>query len=578
MSLLRLFKLVQRKNKMLMILSIILSVATIMSAVGLFSLSAYTISFCALQPSIADISVAVVGVRFFGIARGIFRYFERLVSHNTTFKILSELRVWLYEKIEELDAYTYLLMDKEDIFTRIIDDVETIQEFYLRTFSPFIVSIVIGIIGFILLFAFSGYVAAGFILFYILAIAAAPLFIWFFTKGLYKKLILERSTQKTKIIDFISGMTDILGNSALSTWKCALSSIMESEENTQRRIAKWRSFVSSLIMLLMNGAILACLVVGAKLTIYGKLSGVYLGVVALASSALFEAVQAIPTMFQRLEQSRTAADRILALTLSSEKLSNFKRSDLVNCDNISNIKVENVVFTYPGQSERVINNISFELRKGKKTALIGASGSGKSTLTYLILGWLKYESGTIKLDDIKIESYNEEAYTRLFSIVNQQVYFFNTSISNNLKIANSLATRETIDKALTISGIKETIALFPKGLDTELGESGMRLSGGERQRLAIARALLKDSDFLILDEPTAGLDMATEKRVIEGICEATADKSLLVITHRLVGMDMMDEILVMDKGTIVERGSEEQLLSTKGLYYRMWSAQRSYLL
>lgn len=561
-----------------MFLSIGLSVATIMSAVGLLSLSAYIISFSALQPSIADISLAVVGVRFFGLARGVFRYFERIISHNTTFKMLSELRVWLYEKIERLDIYKYLLMDKEDLFTRIIDDVETIQEFYLRTFSPFIVSVVIGIAGFILLSAFNLQVAACFILIYILAIAIAPLFIWAFTSGFYKKLILERSVQKTNIIDFILGMTDILGNSALNTWKKSLRNIMESEENTQRKIAKWKSFSSSLIMLLSNIAMVGCLSIGAILVAEGKLNGVYLAVVTLASTALFEATQAIPTMFQRLEQSKAAADRIFDITVVNKKSKEFNRADLISYNNISNISVENIVYTYPGQSEPVINNISFELRKGKKTALVGASGSGKSTLTYLLLGWLKCETGIIKLEDIKIEAYSEETLIDLFSIVNQQVYFFNTTINNNLKIGNSLASDESIDKALTISGIKDTIALFPMGLETELGESGMRLSGGERQRLAIARALLKDSGYLILDEPTAGLDMTTEKRVLEGICKAVADKGLLVITHRLVGMDMMDEILVMDKGNIIERGTEVQLLESKGLYYRMWSLQKEYLL
>jgi ATP-binding cassette subfamily C protein CydC len=577
MSLFKLFKLLQKNNRALILFSIILSAATIMSAVGLLSLSAFIISFCALKPSIADISLAVVGVRFFGIVRGVFRYFERLISHNITFKMLSELRVWLYKKIKRLDIYNYLLMDKEDVFTRIIDDVETLQEFYLRTFSPFLVSIIIGLVGFILLFTLNVSIAASFILFYVFAIVITPLLIWFFTNGFYKKLILQRSQQKTKIIDFISGMTDILGNSALGSWKKILSEIMKNEENTQRRIAKWKSVSNSLIMLFTNGAMVGCLFIGARLTSEGKLNGVYLAVVALGSSALFEATQAIPAMFQKLEQSKAAADRIFELASSSKEPSSTNRKELISIDNITNIRVQNIVYTYPGQREPIINDISFELEKGKKTALIGASGSGKSTLTYLLLGWLKGESGTIKLGDMKAEDFSEEAYSGLFSIVNQQVYFFNTTIKNNLKMGNSNASMESIDKALAISEIKDTIALFPKGLNTELGEGGMKLSGGERQRLAIARALLKDSSFIILDEPTAGLDMVTEKRVVEGICKEIANKGLLVITHRLVGMNMMDEILVMDKGTIVESGTEAQLISRKGLYYRMWLAQRSYL-
>lgn len=577
MSLLGLFKMLIKDNKRLVVASVLLSVLTIMSSVGLFALSAYIISFCALHPSIADIGVAVVGVRFFGISRGGFRYLERLLSHHTTFSLLSKLRVLIYERIEGLDTYSYLLMVKEDVFTTIIDDVDTLQEFYLRTFTPFIVSIFVGISGFVLLIFFNTSIGLAFLGFYLIAVIMMPILIWYFTAGLYKAMVLEKTVFKIKLLDFLGDLDEIIGNSALGRWDSMLKKIMKNNDDIQRKISLWRSISNSVIMFLTNSSMAAVLTIGIILVNDGKLSGVYLAVITMATAALFEGAQGIPMMLQKIEQSKTAGDRIFEIINRQGDQRVSKVASTKAIEKISNIKLKNVDFSYPNSAGPAIKGISFNCEIGKKVAIVGSSGSGKTTLSYILLNWLLCNGGVIEIDGESIEKFTEESIMRLFSVVNQQVYFFNTSIKNNLIISNSTAKSEQIEKALEIAQIKEFVDTLPEGMDTELGAGGMKLSGGQRQRLAIARALLKTSPFLILDEPTAGLDMVTERNLLDALYSNTNDRGLIIITHRLIEMEKMDEILVMYKGEIVESGNHNELMSFDGRYYRMWNLQREYL-
>lgn len=591
MSLIRLFKMLIKRSKWQVLSGIMLSVITIMSSVALFALSAYVISFCALHPSVADIAVAVVGVRFFGISRGGFRYLERLVSHNTTFGMLSNLRVWIYQKIEAMDMYKYITMDKQDVFTRIIDDVEILQEFYLRTFTPFLVSILVGISGFIMLMFFDKSIALGFLAFYLCTVLTVPILLWSLTKGLYKSLVLEKSALKVKFLDFLEGLDEILGNSAQDIWRNNLEASMLCNEELQTKIALWRSISSSIIMLLTNLAMITCLVLGISLVHGGGLNGVYLAVIALTTSSLFEGAQGIPVMLQKIEQSKAAGDRIFEITnmenenileeieAGTSPVTFEARTKLPprELEGAAKIEFKGVSFSYPGQNTESLKDICFKAEVGKKIAIVGASGSGKTTLSYLMLNWLSCSSGTVEIDNYNIKNISKESITKLFSVVNQKVYFFNTSIRNNLKIGNPNASTEELDKALGIAQISELVKALPEGFDTELGEGGMKLSGGERQRLAIARALLLDRPFIILDEPTAGLDMTTEKNLLSALYENTQDKGLIIITHRLVAMEKMDEILVINKGIIVERGSHESLMEQSRTYKKLWLAQRQYV-
>ncbi len=221
--------------------------------------------------------------------------------------------------------------------------------------------------------------------------------------------------------------------------------------------------------------------------------------------------------------------------------------------------------------------MTFDLRPATSLAIVGPSGAGKSTLANLLLRFWDYNSGDITLGAESLKVYEQDEVRAKIGLVSQNTYFFNTTVFENLRFARRRVTREEVEAAAKSAQIHEFILSLPKGYDTMIGEQGLRLSGGERQRLAIARAIIKDAPILILDEPTANLDPLTEKQVLETLYALMKKKTSLLITHRLVGMENMDEILVMDHGRIVERGIHANLIRANGLYQRLWTYQNRIL-
>ncbi len=245
---------------------------------------------------------------------------------------------------------------------------------------------------------------------------------------------------------------------------------------------------------------------------------------------------------------------------------------------ISSLQFSNLSFSYPNQKYLTLQDISFKLESGKSLAIVGPSGAGKSTIVSLLLRFWEYREGEIRLGGESLDGLEQDEVRDRFAVVSQSSYFFNTSVRENLRLARPSASQEEIEAAAKQAQIHQFILMLPKGYDTFIGEQGLRLSGGERQRLAIARALLKEAPILILDEPTANLDPLTEKGILETLFKVMAGKTSLWITHRLVGLDTVDEILVMEAGKIVERGTQAELLERGGAFRRLWELQNRILL
>jgi ATP-binding cassette subfamily C protein CydC len=241
------------------------------------------------------------------------------------------------------------------------------------------------------------------------------------------------------------------------------------------------------------------------------------------------------------------------------------------------LQITDLTFTYPAQVTPALDHVTFDLRPGTSLAIVGPSGAGKSTFVSLLLRFWEYGSGEIRLGGESLHGLDPDQVRARCAVVSQNSYFFNTSIRENLRLARPKLSQEEMEGAAMAAQIHEFIAALPKGYDTFIGEQGLRLSGGERQRLAIARALLKNAPILILDEPTANLDPLTEKDVLDTLFGVMKNKTTLLITHRLVGLERMDEILVMDSGQIVERGIHSDLLVQNGLYRRLWDLQNRIL-
>jgi ATP-binding cassette subfamily C protein CydC len=303
------------------------------------------------------------------------------------------------------------------------------------------------------------------------------------------------------------------------------------------------------------------------------LSGIYLAVIVLAAMASFEAVQGLPLAAQYLESNLQAARRLFITVDTPAAVKDAPGNQAASGS--THLSVKNLSFNYPEKSASspTLADIQLDLPPGKHIAIVGASGSGKSTLFQLLLRFWETDAGQITLGERNVRQLTQDSVRQCFSVLPQNIYLFNTSLRENLLVANPAAEVHQIEFALKTVCLDGFVASLPLGLDTLAGQNGMQLSGGERQRLGLARLLLKPASIYLLDEPTAQMDTRLEARIIQNLQTALGSDSLLWITQRLVGLEWMDEILVMQAGRIIQRGMHANLIDTDGLYKRMWEAQ-----
>ncbi len=564
-------------------LSILLSALTIGSSVALIGTSAWLISTAALHPSIADLGVSVVGVRFFGITRGIFRYLERLVSHNVTFRLLAKLRVWFYEKLEPLAPARLMDYKSGDLLARVIGDVETLENFYVRVISPSLTAIVIAI-GVSIFFA-SFYPTIAFVLigFFLILGLILPLLSQLVSRQSGQRLITLRADIQSQLVDGIQGLADLLAFGRGEDRAAQIASTGNKYGATQKQMARISAVHSALGTLLTNLGLWLVLFLVIPQVTAGNIKGVMLGTFALMTFASFEAVLPLPLAAQMWNSSREAATRLFEVVdaepVVSDRVISEQLSIIAKHPRRTNyeLRFTNLSFSYPTQNLPALQDVSFTVPEGKSIAIVGPSGAGKSTIANLLFRFWEYASGEISLGGESLKSLNQDEVRKKCAFVSQNSYFFNTSIRENLRLARPKLTREEMEEAAKSVQIHEFIAGLPKGYETFIGEQGLRLSGGERQRLAIARALLKDAPILIFDEPTANLDPITEKQVLDVLFGIMKNKMSLLITHRLIGLENMDEIIVMDQGMIVERGRHDELVRSDGIYRRLWDLHNKIL-
>ncbi|MCE9644658.1 MAG: thiol reductant ABC exporter subunit CydD [Chloroflexi bacterium] len=559
-------------------LSVLIGSATIGSSVALMGTSAWLISTAALHPSVADLGVSVVGVRFFGITRGIFRYLERLVSHDVTFRLLSRLRVWFYEKLEPLAPACLMEFRAGDLLARIIGDVETLENFYVRVVSPPLTAVVVGIFTSIFLGSFHPVLAPVFLIFFLSLGLILPVIAQVISRRPAAQAITLRGDLHTRLVDGIQGMADLLAYNRSDESLGQIASIGSHYSDAQHRMARVTGIHAGLSTLLTNLGLWTILFLCIPNVTDGSLAGPMLASLTLLTFASFEAVTPLPLAAQMWNSSREAAKRLFEVVDTEPAVKD--RPSAVNLPvtmNDDRLNIINLSFIYPGQSIPALKNISFNLQPERSIAIVGPSGAGKSTLASLFLRFWDYRSGEIRLGAESLKTLEQDEVRARIGLVSQNAYFFNTSVFENLRFARRRVTREQVEAAAQAARIHDFIMGLPKGYDTMIGEQGLRLSGGERQRLAIARAIIKDAPILILDEPTANLDALTEREVLETLFALMKRKTSLLITHRLAGMENMDEILVMDHGQIVERGKHADLIRQGGLYRRLWTYQNRIL-
>ncbi len=523
-----------------MLLATVIGALTIASSVSLMATSAWLISKAALQPSVADLSVAIVGVRFFGIARGVLRYLERLVSHETTFRLLARLRVEFYKALEPLAPARLISQRSGDLLSRVIDDVESLQDLYLRAVAPPLVALLVGSALTLFLTAFDPLIALVALAFMLAAGIAVPLLAWRGGARSGKVRVADRAELNATLVDGIQGMAETLVYGQAEAQLERIDALSGQLAGSEQRIARYDALQVGLSALLTSGAAAAVLALAIP-----RLDGVFLATVALATTAVFEAFTPLAQAAVNLGATGQAARRLFEIAdLLPAVTDSPAPLDPAVIPAHPALVITDLAFHYTDEP-LILDGVSLRLDPGQRIAILGESGAGKSTLVNLLLRFWDYDVGQIDLGGRDLRDYAQTNVRATFGVMTQRPYLFNTTIRENIRIAHSDASPEAVEAAARQAEIHDFIVALPDGYDTLVGEDGSLLSGGERQRIALARVLLKDAPILILDEATANLDALTERAVMQTILRVTAGRSLLIFTHRHVFLDQMDQVYVI---------------------------------
>jgi ATP-binding cassette subfamily C protein CydC len=556
-------------------LAILLGAATVVGNIGLLATAAYVISAAALMPILAALAGPIYLVRLFGVGRAAARYAERMVSHNLTFKLLADLRTWFYARLEPLAPARLLRYRTGDLLSRIVKDVEELENIYLRVLSPVIVATMVSALTFLLFYLFGSLLAFVTLGFLMVTGVGVPLLVRSLARGLGRRQLELRAELNARIVDDIGGVQDLLAFGREHDRRREVSALNRGLDRVQKRMAFITGLQNSLADLMMNLAMLAILVLAIPLVARGEIPGVYLAFLALVILGSFEAVQPLGTAFQFLGRSVEAGKRLFEIVDAEPEV--HDPAEPLSPPGTRIMEFDGVSFRYTTGGPPVLEDITFTLMPGSRVAVVGPSGAGKSTLVHLLLRFWDPTTGEIRLGGRNVRGYAQEDLRREFAVVSQNTHIFNDTLRANLLRARPGATDGELERVLGQTQLSGLVRRLPKSLDSPLGEQGLSLSGGERQRLAVARALLKRAPLLVLDEPTANLDPITERELLDATYELMRDRSTLVVTHRLVRMEEMDEILVLDVGRIAERGTHEELVRAGGLYHQMLEVQREML-
>ena len=555
--------------------AVALGVATVGSGIGLMATAAYLIASAALQPSIAELQVAIVGVRFFGLSRGVFRYLERLVSHDVTLRVLGRLRRWFFRALEPLVPARTVEMRSSDLLTRAVSDVESLQELFIRAVAPPLVAALVAVGAGAVLGAYAFELAMAFVVAFAATAVMVPLGVLRLGAAVGARLTGARAELAVVVADGLQGMADLLAFGQGSRRQRLVVEISLLTSELRERAARIEALGSAGVSFATHATVWLVLVLAIPMVGEGRFTGVGLAVVCLIAMAAFEAVQPLPAAARGLSEQLAAADRIFAILDVKPAVSDAgDKVAEARMDGGAAIDLRGVSFTYPGADRPALSGLDVEIAAGRCVAVVGPSGAGKSTLAHLLLRFWDPSEGEIRLAGQKSSEFSLETLRSMVGVLPQQTDLFTGTIRDNLLLAAPEAGQTELDGAARRVDLLETIRSFPDGWETWIGEHGMQLSGGQRRRLALARLVLRDSPVIVLDEPTSGLDLISEGRVMRSLLELFSGRTTILITHRLVAMETLDEIVVLDEGRIVECGVHLELLAMNGLYRQLHDVQR----
>ena len=556
-----------RQHWLSLSLGLLLAFVTLVAGMGLLSLSGWFLSAAA----VAGLAVAsrdtfnymtpAGGVRFFSIVRTASRWGERVVSHDATFRVLTRLRVWFWQKLSPLSTGTLAGFRQADLLNRLVADIDAMDHVYLRLITPIGAALLscAGLVFFLSFFDSRLALILGAIL--LLGMIALPLVFYFAGRKPGQALIAEKSSLRTRLVDYLDGQAELQMFAAAPK---ALAELQQAEQaliRAQARMARVSGLANASVQLL-SGWTLTLMLWLAGHGVGGAVPDPITALMVFATLASFEALLPLAGAFQHLSTSLTSARRLNEI-LQDAKAPEW--GDEQQHAREGSLQISDLYFTYPGHDQPVLRGCSLELQAGEKLALLGQTGCGKSTLMGLLTREWEMQAGEILLDGKPLTTYGEEALRTSCSVVSQRVHLFAATLRDNLKLAAPAASDERLVEVLNLVGLAALLE-DEEGLDAWLGDGGRPLSGGERRRIGIARALLHDAPLWLLDEPTEGLDSQTEREIMALLFKLGAERSLLLISHRLLGLEQMDRIALMEEGQIRLCAPHAELLADD--YYR----------
>ncbi|PSU33317.1 heme ABC transporter ATP-binding protein/permease CydC [Photobacterium lutimaris] len=559
-----------RKHWFGLTLGMLLGLGTLLAAMSLLTLSGWFIAASA----VAGLTIARetfnymlpgAGVRGFSIARTAGRWGERVVSHNATFKLLADLRLFFFRKLTPLIPGRQTNLRDADLLNRLVADVDAMDHVYLRLVSPLLIGVIglLAITGFLAWFDVTIGLTLGSILLSLMLIL--PVIFYRLGKSNGETLTMAKANYRIKTLDWIQGNAELLLFNAEDRYYQAALNEQQDLLDAQRKMANLTGLANAILMAATGWTLVLITWIAAD-GIAGQAPDPFVAMVAFATMASFELMMPVAGAFQYLGQTLTSARRLNEIIEATPDTPFDPNGHAAKVE--GTLDLQNISYTYYGNDEPVLKNISLTIGKGEKVALLGRTGCGKSTLLQLITRNWDPQQGQITLDGVPLPQWQEAPLRQAITVVSQRVDVFNGSLRENLLLAKPQGTDDALCDVLTKVGLDAL--LEGKGLDTWLGEGGRQISGGERRRIGIARALLHDAPILLMDEPTEGLDRRTEQQIMALLLEHAKDKTVLFITHRLVGLEHMDHICLMDEGEIIEQGKHPALLSENGRYAELW--------
>ena len=525
-------------------LATVLAALTVLFGVGLMSVAGYLISRAAEQPAVLSLTVAIVGVRFFGLGRPIVRYLDRLASHDLAFRVLGRVRVRVYERLEPLAPAELEVYRHGDLLSRVVADVDALQFLYLRGLVPALAAVVASCVSVAVVAAFSTWAAVVLAIGLLAAGVAVPLLAGAIGRRAARTEAAARGELTAELVELLTGAGEL---SVYGRGVEAVGRVREADR-LLTRLAGRAAFADGLadaLRLFVTGAtVTGVLAVAVEAHASAGLNRVMIATLALLALASFEGVQPLAQAGRELVASLAAGRRLLELT-DREAAVQDPAVPVELADRPVTVALEAVRARYEPDEPPVLDELTLSLEPGRRIALLGPSGAGKSTVANLLLRFLDPESGRVTVGGHDVRDLRQEDVRRVVAVAGQESHLFSTSIRENIRLARPDATDAEIEQALRRARIWDWVASLPDGLETLVGEQGRELSGGQRSRLVVARALLADAPVLVLDEPTAHLDSETATSLLDDVLDTAGSASVLLITHRRERLERMDDVVVL---------------------------------